>query len=111
MEKKPKKDKTTTSKTKLGSGKSMKPESKSDKDIKIAELEQKWSDRINCLEALLMARTLEPIFSIVKVTPTHSPPAGAVKYTEPFLKLPNLLLLHLLSFLELTPSCTASVEQ
>ena len=33
-----------------------------------------------------MARILEPTFSTVKVTPTHSPPAGAVKNTEPFMK-------------------------
>ena len=79
--KKPKKDKPTTSKAKT-----VKPESKSVTDSKIAELHQKWSDRFNRLEALLMARTLEPTFSTVKVTPTHSPPAGAVKNTEPFMK-------------------------
>ena len=40
--KKPKKDKPTTSKTKT-----VKPESKSATDSKIAELNQKWSDRFN----------------------------------------------------------------
>ena len=34
-----------------------------------------------------MARTLELTFSsTVKVTPTHSPPASAIKDTEPFIK-------------------------
>ena len=80
--KKPKKDKPTTSKTKT-----VKPESKLATDSKIAELNQKWSDRFNHLEVLLMARTLELTFSTVKVRPTHSPPAGAVKNTEPFMKL------------------------
>ena len=32
-----------------------------------------------------MTRTLEPSFSMVKVTPTHSLPASAVKYTQPFI--------------------------
>ena len=85
--KKPKKDKPTTSKAKAGSDKSVKSESKSATETKIAELDQKWSDRFNRMEALLMARTLEPTFSTVKVTPTHSPPAGAVKTTDPFMKV------------------------
>ena len=50
-------------------------------------MEQKWSDRFNRLEALLLANTLdrEPTFSAVKVTPTHAPPASAISF-EPFLK-------------------------
>ena len=50
-------------------------------------MEQKWSDRFNRLEALLLAKTLdqEPTFSAVKVTPTHAPPATAIS-TQPFLK-------------------------
>ena len=32
-----------------------------------------------------MARTFEPTFGTVKVTPTHSPPAGAVKDAQPFI--------------------------
>ena len=85
--KKPKKDKPTTSQTKLGSDKSVKSESKSATQTKIAELDQKWSDWFNHLEAFLMARTLEPTFSsTVKVTPTHSPPAGVVKFTDPFIR-------------------------
>ena len=66
-EKKPKKEKSSSS------VKSSKPsQSKASADVKIAELDQKWSDRFNCLEALLMARTFEPTFSsTVKVTLTH----------------------------------------
>ena len=50
-------------------------------------MEQKWSDRFNRLEALLLAKTLdrEPTFSAVKVTPTHAPPANVIS-SEPFLK-------------------------
>ena len=50
-------------------------------------MEQKWSDRFNRLEALLLAKSLdrEPTFSTVKVTPTHAPPATAIR-AEPFLK-------------------------
>ena len=50
-------------------------------------MEQKWSDRFNLLEALLLAKSLdrEPTFSAVKVTPTHTPPASAI-CSEPFLK-------------------------
>ena len=71
--KKPKKDKPTTSKTKT-----VKSESKSATETKIAELNQKWLDRFNRLEVLLVARSLELTFSsTVEVTPTHSPPAGA----------------------------------
>ena len=56
-------------------------------DSKIAQLDEKWSDRFNRLEAILLARSIEPTFSsAVKVTPTHSPPASAVHTTEPFIK-------------------------
>ena len=52
-------------------------------------MEQKWSDRLNQLEALLLAKTVdqpqEPTFSAVKVTPTHAPLANVIR-TEPFLK-------------------------
>ena len=44
-------------------------------------------DRFNRLEAILLARTIEPTFSSsVKVTPTHSPLASAVHSTELFIK-------------------------
>ena len=50
-------------------------------------MEQKWSDRFNRLEALLLAKTLdrpqEPTFSAVKVTPTHAPPANAQQSHRP----------------------------
>ena len=58
-------------------------------DSKIEELDQKWSDWFNWLEALLMARTLdqtqETTCSTVKMTPAHGPPVNVVR-TEPFLK-------------------------
>ena len=57
--------------------------------------DRKWSDRFNRLEALLMAKTLdrpqEPVFGIVKVTPSHSPPADAVQpdsFIQPSSQLP-----------------------
>ena len=56
-------------------------------DSQIAELDQKWSDRFNRLEVLLLARTIEPTSANVKVTPTHSPPASAAHSTEPFIRL------------------------
>ena len=59
-------------------------------DAKIAELDQKWSDRFNRFGALLMARTLDrqqPTFQTVKVALTHSPPAGMIRSTDPFIKL------------------------
>ena len=58
-------------------------------DQKFQEMDQKWSDRFNRLEALLLAKTLdrpqqEPTFSTVKVVPTHSPPANVTR-SEPFI--------------------------
>ena len=56
-------------------------------DSKLAQLDEKWSDRFNRLEAILLARSIEPTFSsAVKVTPTHSPPASTSPTTEPFIK-------------------------
>ena len=50
-------------------------------DTKLADLDKKWSDRFNRLEALLLAKTLhpprDPVFS--------TPPANVVR-TDPFLK-------------------------
>ena len=58
-------------------------------DSRISDLDKKWSDRFNRLEALLMAKTLDrpqdSTFSTVKVAPTHTPPANVVR-TDPFLK-------------------------
>ena len=59
-------------------------------DQKLEVMEQRWSDRFNRLEALLLAKTLdrEPTFSTVKVAPTHAPPATAIS-SEPFIKPPG----------------------
>ena len=81
LRKKAKKEKASTSKTVKSTA------SSSTVDSKIAQLDEKWSDRFNRLEAILLARSIEPTFSsAVKVTPTHSPPASAVHTTEPFIK-------------------------
>ena len=66
---------------------SQRPSSSDSTDQKLEVIEQKWSDRFNRLEALLLAKTLdrEPTFSTVKVTPTHAPPATAIR-AGPFLK-------------------------
>ena len=81
-EKKAKKDKPSTSKSK-------KPvESKSATDKKMEELDQKWLDRFNRLQVLLMAMTLQPAFSsAVKVIPSHTLSANVAKDTEPFFQL------------------------
>ena len=63
--KKTDKEKTTTSKAKLHTDKPAKPVPDSSRwakaltDTKIAELDQKWTNRFNGSEALLMASTLE----------------------------------------------------
>ena len=81
LRKKAKKEKASTSKAVKSTA------SSSTVDSKIAQLDEKWSDRFNRLEVILLARTIEPTFSSdVKVTPTHSPPASAVHSTEPFIK-------------------------
>ena len=55
-------------------------------DSKIAELDLKWSERFNRLEALLLAKTLQqPTFSSdIKVNPPRSPPASIPRDSEPF---------------------------
>ena len=58
-------------------------------DTRIEELDQKWSERFNRLEALLLAKSLdrqEPSFTSVKVTPAHSPPAESAISTKPFIR-------------------------
>ena len=56
-------------------------------DDKIADLDSKWSERFNRLEALIMAKNFEPQFSAnVKVTPTHSPPSSVEHVSEPFIR-------------------------
>ena len=62
---------------------------RSSADARIEELDQKWSDRFNRLEALLLAKTLdklEPTFGTAKVTPTTSPPVGITTSTELFIR-------------------------
>ena len=49
-----------------------------------AELDQKWSERCNRLEALLLSKSLQPTFSSeVEVTPSHSPPVNVPRDAEP----------------------------
>ena len=61
---------------------------RSSPDTRIEELDQKWSDRFNRLEALLLSRSLdkEPTFSSVKVTPAHSPPQSSAISSRPFIE-------------------------
>ena len=85
-DKKPKKD---TKKDKSPSSKASKPQSQASTDVKIAELDSKWSECFNRLEALIMAKSFEPTFSAnVKVTPTHSPPSPSTveNVSEPFIR-------------------------
>ena len=68
-EKKCKKDKPSTSKAKKSVENSV-------TDSRYDELDKKWTDHFNRLEALPMAKTLQPTFSSeVKLTPSHSPPS------------------------------------
>ena len=87
------KDKATTSKSKLHSEKPVKSTkdsklTKDSTDQKLADLNQKRSDCFNRLEALLLAKTLdkEPTFKTLRVAPSHSPPAGVGKSTQPCIK-------------------------
>ena len=61
---------------------------RSSPDTRIDELDQKWSERFNRLEALLLAKSLdrEPTFATVKVTPAHSPPQSSAISSKPFIK-------------------------
>ena len=84
-----KKKKTNPSeKVKASSSKSSKAH-RSSPDTRIEELDQKWSERFNRLEALLLAKSLdrqEPTFTSVKVTPAHSPSAESAISTKPFIR-------------------------
>ena len=54
-------------------------------DDRISELDQKWSERFNRLEALLLSKSLQPTFSSeVRVTPSHSPPVNMARDNESF---------------------------
>ena len=62
---------------------------RSSADARIEELDQKWLDHFNRLEALLLPKTLdkpEPTSGTVKVTPTTSPPVAITTSTEPFIR-------------------------
>ena len=94
QKKKKKEDKKATSDKPVKLDKSVKssshrPSSSTSTKQKLEVMEQKWLDRFNRLEALLLAKSLdrpqEPVFAAVKVTPTHAPPTNVVS-TEPFLK-------------------------
>ena len=83
-EKKPKKDKLPTKLKKSSTAPSSATEDK------ITALDDKWSKRFNRLEALLLARSMEPTFSSdIRVTPAHSPPANVARDTEPFFQPAN----------------------
>ena len=57
---------------------------------KFTALEDKWSERFNRLEALLLAKSMEPTFSSdVRVAPTHSAPSNVTHDSEPFFQPPN----------------------
>ena len=78
-EKKPKKDKPSTKPKKSSSALSSATEDK------FTALEDKWADRFNRLEALLLARSMEPTFSsYVRVAPDHPPPGNVARDSEPF---------------------------
>ena len=91
-----KKDKKTRSEKPWSSKSSDKPSKsvepkppRSSADDRIDELDKKWADRFNRLEALLLTRSLdqpEPTFQAPKDAPTHPPPLGAVKSSTPFLR-------------------------
>ena len=80
--------------TKPGSEKSAKSPTpkphRSMTNARIEELDQKWLERFNRLEALLLSKTFhrpEPTFSTVRVTLPHTPPVGAVnKSNDPFIR-------------------------
>ena len=95
-EKKSKKEKPSTSKSTKYAG------TKIDTDSKIQELDQKWSERFNRLEALLLARSMEPTFSSnVKVTPLALLQLVSYRVVNLSSDLPSQSLL--LSFLALAP--------
>ena len=58
-------------------------------DTKLLDMDKKWAERFNRLEALFLAKTVDPprdpVFSTVKVTPAHAPPANVVR-SDPFIK-------------------------
>ena len=56
-------------------------------DSKLEQLDQKWSECCNRLEATLLSKTFtqpDSVFQPVVVSPAKPPPAGAVDITQPF---------------------------
>ena len=85
-EKKSKKDKLPSKTKKSSDASDTKAKNTDSTDSKIAELDSKWSERFNRLEALLLSRTLQPTFSSeIRVSPPHSLPANIPKDSKPFL--------------------------
>ena len=83
--KKAKKEKLPT-KTKKSSSATL----SSSTEEKFTALEDKWAERFNRLEALLLAKSMEPTFSSdVRVAPSHSPPAMVTRDSEPFFQPAN----------------------
>ena len=79
-DKKPKKEKSPA-KSKKSSSSTL----SSATEEKFSALEDKWADRFNRLEALLLARSIEPTFSSdVRVAPDHPPPGNVTRDSEPF---------------------------
>ena len=77
-------EKKTNKEKQLVKPKKEKPSTSSSVD-RIAQLDQKWSELFNRLEALLLLKSLQPTFSSeVRVTPSHSPPTNVARDTEPF---------------------------
>ena len=65
--------------------KAKKSSESSSTDSKIADLDSKWSEHFNRLEALLLSKTFQSTFSSdVKLTPSHSPPTNVPRDSEPF---------------------------
>ena len=78
--KKPRKDKASV--------KAKKSVDSTSTDSKISELDSKWSEGFNRLEALIMSKSFQPTFSSdVRVTPPCSPTANMSKDSEPFFQL------------------------
>ena len=64
------------------------PSKKVSTDEKLEAMDQRWSERFSRLEAFFVSKSLEgshPTFQTIKM-PTKTPPAGAVKGSEPFLQ-------------------------
>ena len=64
------------------------PSKKASTDEKLEAMDQRWSERFSRLEAFFVSKSLEgshPTFQTIKM-PTKTPPASAVKGSDPFLQ-------------------------